>query len=179
MSNDELANIQQQKKELKKKKSDGYFEGNNDDYYLKLMDLEDDEILVRINMFDAEFQEAYAFKKSITEDLMSTVGHMQRFNTELAKARYNKHKAKRYRDKVYNEKYEFYRLGRGNIQLKSKTEYDCWIGKDGRYSRTASYCETYDILIQFLEEAVKQLSQKIFVLQSLIKAKEYETGPNY
>lgn len=179
MSEKELIEIQRQKKQLKKDKSNGVYDKDKDKdtYYLKLMEIEDDEMLIRIEGFDEEFKKASSFIKSMTEDFMQTIGNMQRYNTELTKARFNKHKAKRYRDKVYNEKYEFYKRGGAQIQLKTSKDFDVMIGKDSRYARTNSYCETYEILIKYLEEAVKQLSQKIFVLQSLIKSREYDTGP--
>lgn len=179
MSKEELAEINKTKKELKQRYKNGEFKDNKDGYYLKLMELEDDEILLRINCFDEEFSLIMRVSKNLAEDLMHTTGNMQRFNTELAKARHNRLKAKRYRDKIYSEKYEYYRRGQGGVQLKTSKEYDVWIGKDSRYARTNSYVESYDILIKYLEEAVSQMRQKIFVLQTLVKGRDYETLPSY
>ena len=169
--------IKLKKKNLKVLKSTGKL--TEDEYFIELMNLEDDEMLCRINNFDEELKETVIFDKNKHHDLMKTIGTMQRYNTEVAKAKRNRLKAQRYGDKIYNEKYEWLKRGNSQLQMKSQRDYDVLIGKDSRFTRTKSYCETYDILIKFLEEAIKQLNTKVFAIQSMIKSEQYDTGPNY
>lgn len=177
MSKEDLTDIQNRKNDLKSKKENGDFKDNEDAYFIKLMDIEDDEMLVRINTFDEDIKNELRFLSNRSKDLMATIGTLQKYNSELAKAKFNKHKANRYKEKVYNERYEFYRLGKGHIQLKNSMEYNVWISKDSRYARTNSYCDTYDILISFLEYAIKHLNNKVFAVQTLMKVVDYNLAP--
>ena len=177
MSNEDLEEIQERKKELKLKKENGEFKDNEDTYFVKLMDIEDDEILIRLNILDKELKKESSFIGNKSSDLMRTIGSLQRYMTELSKAKFNRHKANRYKEKVYNERYEFYRLGKGHIQLKNSMEYNVWISKDSRYARTSSYCDTYDILISHFENGIKLLNSKVFALQTLMKVGDYNLAP--
>ena len=134
----DLQEVNTKKKDLKRSAEKGEIE-KNDEYWLQIMDLEDDEMVIRIDMFNEEFKKSMSFKKSITEDMMHTCGDMQRYAGEAAKAKRNRHKAKRFLDKLYSQRYEYYRRGNGQIQLKTAKEYDIWIGKDSQYARTDSY----------------------------------------
>lgn len=174
---EELNEVKKRKKNLKLLKEKK--EISSEEYFLELMNIEDDELLTIIDMHDIELREACKFKNNRAEDLCNSIGNLQRYNTELAKLKLNRYKAKRYLDKVYGEKYEYYRMGKGHIKLNNQKEYDIWIAKDSKYARTNSYCETYDIAIKQLEEGIKQLHNKTFAIQTLIKSTDYNVAPEY
>jgi hypothetical protein len=101
---------------------------------------------------------------------------MQRFSDELTRLKFKRQKVKRMLDKIYNTKYEELKMGRLNVKLNSKTEYDIYIAKGSKYQRVKSYHEILDILIEHIDRTIKNLSQKIFVIQSMVKDRDRDMG---
>ena len=149
------------------------------DKYLQKMEEEDTKFSDELDKLESELNQAFQIDpNNLYKEFISTIGDMQRYNTRLARMRMKKNKARRFKEKIYAEKYEKLKFGE-SIALKSQHEYDTWISKDSNYTRMVSYCYTIDVIIMYLEQTVKNLSQKVYALQSMLKSKEYEQGPSY
>lgn len=151
----------------------------------------EDEWFDQIEKDDDDIRERYAARADEEKDIFTidphnlatecvrSIGTMQRFNDELTRLKMKRQKVNRLKNKIYNERYDDLKSGRVacNLKLNTKHEYDMQVFKSARYQRTVSYLEMIDILVDHIENSIKHLSQKIYVIQSMMKDKERDVGP--
>lgn len=149
------------------------------DKYLEKMKKDDDKFHEELEASIEELKDMFDIDdRNLHKEFMRVCGNMQRYCDK--KARYEKElvKIKRFRDKLYNDRYEELKL-HGTVALKSQHEYDVWISKSSNYIRVCSYCDTLKVLISHCADAAANLRQLGFILQSMVKNRELEGGPTF
>jgi hypothetical protein len=151
-----------------------------DDEWFAQLEKDDDNIRERYEARAKEEQSIFAIdRNNLATECVQSIGTMQRFNDELTRLKLKRQRVSRLKNKLYMERYNELKDGSAGVQVRMNTkhEYDMQVFKSPRYQRTVSYLEMIDILVDHIERSIKSLSQKIFVLQSMMKDKEREIGP--
>jgi hypothetical protein len=149
-----------------------------DEFILK-MEADDTRFCEELDAIEAELAELFVIDKlQLHTCLIRAIGNMQRYNDKLVRYKLKKNKIKRYKIQLYARLYNNYKF-KSSIGLKTQHEYDTWISKDTNFARCESYIFTIDSLIAYHDQAIKNFSSMVFAIQSMLKSKEFETGPSF
>jgi hypothetical protein len=127
--------------------------------------------------FDALRQEA---KESLTIDQSKIEGEMIRyisnlhmFNSRLAEERLVLSKIDRKKAEVHAELFHKIRYS-NNVKVSSQWEIDEWIEKEDKWKKICNMFSHRKILIDFLEQTVKNLNTATYILRAIVENKKIE-----
>ena len=119
---------------------------------IEKMTQDDEKIEGRITKLNEELKIAFDIDKhELQSEMIRAINDGQIYRDESSKMKVIRHKASRFLEKLHAERYEYFKMGRGGVSLKTQGEFDIYIGKSPKYRQIKSYIDMITILIKNLD----------------------------